>query len=194
MWLLTSDIYGRWCGETVTAVNGKARCFILCEKKQGWICSSASASTSLKFIIMWDSECDQCAWVNILIMLCSCRLLFTQYKTTWLVRNSLLPWKACGNTSWSLTLSSDFWARTKRKIMFSASSFHNSSAQFLCLRGVLILVSYLKLSDSRIQGRTQGGLVGLNPPPFRLIFYKILLPAQRRLIVFAYFLLVNLST
>jgi len=27
-----------------------------------------------------------------------------------------------------------------------------------------------------------------------LIFYKILLPAQRRLIVFAYFLLVNLST
>ena len=37
------------------------------------------------------------------------------------------------------------------------------------------------------QGHTQGG--GL-----RLIFYKTLLPAQRILIVFAYFLLVNLST
>ena len=44
------------------------------------------------------------------------------------------------------------------------------------------------------QGRTQGGVLGLNPPPLSLIFYKILLPAQRRLIVFAYFLLVNLST
>jgi len=31
-------------------------------------------------------------------------------------------------------------------------------------------------------------------PPLSLIFYKILLPAQRRLIVFAYFLLVNLPT
>jgi len=40
--------------------------------------------------------------------------------------------------------------------------------------------------------RKRGGL-GLTPP-LSLIFYKILLPAQRRLIVFAYFLLVNLST
>jgi len=41
--------------------------------------------------------------------------------------------------------------------------------------------------------RKRGG-VGVNPPPLCLIFYKLLLPAQRRLIVFAYFLLVNLST
>ena len=42
------------------------------------------------------------------------------------------------------------------------------------------------------KGVRTGGL-GLTPP-FSLIFYKTLLPAQRRLIVFAYFLLVNLST
>jgi len=28
----------------VTADNGKTRCFILCEKKHEWICSSASTS------------------------------------------------------------------------------------------------------------------------------------------------------
>jgi len=39
-----------------------------------------------------------------------------------------------------------------------------------------------------------GEEVGVNPPPLSLIFYKTLLHAQRRLIVFAYFLLVNLST
>ena len=88
MWLLTSDIYGRWCSETVTADNGKAHCFILCENKQEWICSSASASTGLKSITMRDCECDQCAWENSLIKLRSCSLLFTQYKPTWLVRNT----------------------------------------------------------------------------------------------------------
>ena len=39
----------------------------------------------------------------------------------------------------------------------------------------------------------RGGF-GVKPSPLSLIFYKILLPAQRRLIVFAYFLLVHLST
>jgi len=48
IWLLTSDIFGRWCSETVNADNGKTRCFILCEKKQEWIYSNAAASTSLK--------------------------------------------------------------------------------------------------------------------------------------------------
>ena len=36
--------------------------------------------------------------------------------------------------------------------------------------------------------------VGVNPPPWAWYFTKTLLPAQRRLTVFAYFLLVNLST
>ena len=39
------------------------------------------------------------------------------------------------------------------------------------------------------QRRTQRGRVGDNPPPLSLICYKTLLPAQRRLIVFAYFCL-----
>ena len=48
----------------------------------------------------------------------------------------------------------------------------------------------LKVSESKGVGK---GGVGVNPP-LSLIFTKTLLPAQRRLIVFAYFLLVNLST
>jgi len=42
------------------------------------------------------------------------------------------------------------------------------------------------------KGGRKGGLGLL--PPMSLIFYKTLLPAQRRLTVFAYVLLVNLST
>jgi len=38
-------------------------------------------------------------------------------------------------------LSSDFSASTKRKAILAVASSHNSSAQFLCLRGILILVS-----------------------------------------------------
>jgi len=48
MWLFTSDIFSRRCSEAVTADNGKACCFMLCENKKGWIWSNASASTSLK--------------------------------------------------------------------------------------------------------------------------------------------------
>jgi len=46
------------------------------------------------------------------------------------------------------------------------------------------------------QERAQGGGVEVNAPnPLRAWYFtKTLLPAQRRLIVFAYFLLVNLST
>jgi len=123
----------------VTVNNCKTRCFILCEKKQRWICSGVSASTSLKSIILWDCECDQCAWVNSFIKLCLCKLLFTQYETTWLVRNTFVEelWEYV----LTLRLSSDFWASTKRKFIFSAASFHNSSPQFLRLHGVLILVN-----------------------------------------------------
>jgi len=42
------------------------------------------------------------------------------------------------------------------------------------------------------KGVRKGGL-GL-APPLGLVFYKNVLPAQRRLFVFAYILLVNLST
>jgi len=43
------------------------------------------------------------------------------------------------------------------------------------------------------QGRTQRGEFGVKTA-LKLDIYKNLLPAQRSLIVFAYFLLVNLST
>jgi len=45
----------------------------------------------------------------------------------------------------------------------------------------------------KYKGVRKGG-VGVNPPPLELDILQNLLPAQRRLIVFAYFLLVNLST
>jgi len=47
------------------------------------------------------------------------------------------------NTSLSLRFSSDFSTSTKRKDigLLAVASFRNSSAQFLRLRGILILVS-----------------------------------------------------
>jgi len=42
------------------------------------------------------------------------------------------------------------------------------------------------------KGVGKGGGLWLKPP-LNTIFYKILLPTQRRIVVFAYFLLVNLS-
>jgi len=63
MWLMTPDIFGRWCSvcwpqdifgrwcsecETVNADNGKTRCFILYEKKEGVNLCNAYASTSFK--------------------------------------------------------------------------------------------------------------------------------------------------
>jgi len=44
------------------------------------------------------------------------------------------------------------------------------------------------------KGVRKGGGVGINPPPLSLIFYKNFITFARRLSVFAYFLLVNLST
>jgi len=46
----------------------------------------------------------------------------------------------------------------------------------------------------RSQGRTQGVGGGVKIPLLSLIFYKKFITFARRLIVFAYFLLVNLST
>ena len=43
---------GRWCSESVTAGSGKPRIFILCEKKQAWICSNASTSLK-KPLLVW---------------------------------------------------------------------------------------------------------------------------------------------
>ena len=62
-------------------------------------------------------------------------------------------------------------------------------------RGKLVIVSLPEHKFCFIQGRTQGGGLGLTPlPPWAWYFTKSSSPAQRRLIVFAYFLLVNLST
>jgi len=43
-------------------------------------------------------------------------------------------------------------------------------------------------------GRTQGGGAGVKTPPWAWNFTKTLLPAQKKVIVFVYILLVNLST
>jgi len=63
---------------------------------------------------------------------------------------------------------------------------------FRSLHAKSAMLSYLNHTPCQQQGRRQEGL-GLNPP-FSLIFHKTFLPAQMRLIVFSYFLLVNLST
>jgi len=54
---------GGHCSETVTADSRKARSFILCEVKYEWICSNPSTSLKNPFLV-WDCECEQCAWTE----------------------------------------------------------------------------------------------------------------------------------
>jgi len=93
------------------------------------------------------------------------------------------------------------WRGKSQRIGVTAHAsrhFNLFSAIQICLKCfssncVIQPVGYKLAWNNVLQGRTQGG-VGVNPPPWALYFTKTLLPAQRRLIVFAYFLLVNLST
>jgi len=63
----------------------------------------------------------------LLIKRLSCRLHFTQYKNTWLVRIRLCRLVAIRLLSWRF--SSDFLVSTKCKAIFAVASFRNSSAQ-----------------------------------------------------------------
>jgi len=61
------------------ADSGKPRTFILCEKKHTWVCSNASTSLKNPVLVrVWPG----CLSVKLHL----CRLLFMQYKITWLVR------------------------------------------------------------------------------------------------------------
>jgi len=56
---------------------------------------------------------------------------------------------------------------------------------------------FVSINWEEQQVNTKGvrkGFLGVNPPPWAWYFTKYLLPAQRKLNVFAYFLLVNLSS
>jgi len=74
-----------------------------------------------KSIIVWDCECDQCAWVNSLINLCLCSFFSQNIKLRGLLEIPLL--EAWGSTSSSLRLSSDLGASTKYKAIFTVASF-----------------------------------------------------------------------
>jgi len=99
--------------------TGKPRTFKLCEKKHEWICSNASTSLKNPLLVRVWPMCLS----NKLHL---CRLLFMQYKITWLVKIQ----QTCGNTSSLLRFISDIWVNTECKAIFAVASFHNSSAQF----------------------------------------------------------------
>jgi len=65
---------------------------------------------------------------------------------------------------------------------------HVLSIKYLCFQTANSLSYYFALYKG-----VRKGVLGLNPP-LSLIFYKIFITFARRLSVFAYFLLVNLST
>ena len=52
----------------------------------------------------------------------------------------------------------------------------------------------IDFEKGRPKGVRKWGVLGLKTFPLSMIFYRTLLPTQRILIVFAYFLLVTLST
>ena len=83
-WLLTSNIFSRWCSETVTADNGKA--YVSYNVK-----SSRGESVAM-LPQVWKIHYSARLWPMCLseeVKLRLCRLLFTQYKTTWLGNTSV---------------------------------------------------------------------------------------------------------
>ena len=76
-----------------------------------------------------------------------CRVLFTRGLL------EIPLWMVCRNTSFSLRLSSDFSASTKRKAILAVASFDNSPAQFFPPEwySSLEFCQVLMLSDSRVK-------------------------------------------
>ena len=58
-----------------------------------------------------------------------CRILFMQYKITWIVTVEYI-YAGLWEFVLIIRFSSDFWVNTECKAMFAAASFHNSSGQF----------------------------------------------------------------
>ena len=79
MILLNAHILAVYAARQWHADSGKPRTFILCEKKHEWVYSNAS--TSLK------NQLSERVWrVCLTVKLHLCRILFIQYKITWLFR------------------------------------------------------------------------------------------------------------
>ena len=75
--ILTGNAARQW-----HTVGGKPRTFILCEKKREWVYSNASISLKNPLLVrVWS--------MRLSVKLHLCRLLFMQYKNTWLVRKHL---------------------------------------------------------------------------------------------------------
>jgi len=111
------------------------RGFILCEKKQEWICRNSS-TRFWNLVLLWDwSECSQCAWANSLIKAYLCRL----YLIFHTLRSLFFMQVNWGDASSSLGIRWDFRV-SKCKVVFPVASFHNH-LPFLSLHGVLNLES-----------------------------------------------------
>jgi len=114
--ILAANIARQWHAD-----SGKPRTFILCEKKHEW--DYSNASTSLKNPLLARVR-PMCLSVKLHL----CRLLFMQYKITWLVR--IHPCKLVGKrlNRWGFVLTSEWTLSVK--LYFAVSSFHNSSGKF----------------------------------------------------------------
>jgi len=78
MRLLNADVLAGNAAKQWHADSGKPRIFILCEKKHEWVYSNASTSLKNPLLVgVWP----MCLSVKLHL----CRLLFMQYKITWLV-------------------------------------------------------------------------------------------------------------
>jgi len=82
-WLLNAHVLAGNAARQWHANSGKSRTFILCEKKPEYVASNASTSLKHPLLVrVWP----MCLSVKLHL----CRLLFMQYKITWLVRIHLM--------------------------------------------------------------------------------------------------------
>jgi len=88
------------------ADNGKPSTFILCENKREWVYSNASTSLKNPLLVrVWP----MCLSVKLHL----CRLLYMQYKVTWLVRIRLRRLVGIHLNHWGLVLTSEWILSTK---------------------------------------------------------------------------------
>jgi len=85
MWLLTSDIFGRWCSEAVATGNGETNVSYCVKSSRGEPVVVLPQVRKIHYSVRLSPMC-LCEELKLRLR----RLLFTQNKTTWFVGNTSL--------------------------------------------------------------------------------------------------------
>ena len=114
--LNTHNLAGNAAGQWRTD-STKSRTFILCEKKREWVYSNASISLKNPLLVRVWPMCPS-------VKLHLSRLLFMQYKITWLVRIHLCRLVEILLNRWGLVLTSEWIQSAKPYLLWRVFTSH----------------------------------------------------------------------